>query len=202
MLRCKQSSDDSRENTQFYTRQKGLAELPAERRRNGRKLEQQKMTRLTERERNQIQKSKAAPTMVEREQEAHDLEWMIVDSRKRQGETTRRQIAGVCHSLLDVLRLGYKLVARVVAPIRQEMIRRKAVRELAQLDDYLLADIGIERGSITEIADQLAALEQGRREASESTQTEARPRSEATRLASAVKSFSEGLNGPGAHTAA
>ena len=50
-------------------------------------------------------------------------------------------------------------VARVIAAIRRTHERRKIIRVLSAKDDRLLADIGITRGQIREVAD--AAVKRG-----------------------------------------
>ena len=50
-------------------------------------------------------------------------------------------------------------LSRVVAAIREGRERREVIRELSAKDDRLLADIGITRGQIREVAD--AAVKRG-----------------------------------------
>lgn len=90
----------------------------------------------------------------------HDLEWMMVDARRRQSEAARKFAADTNHWFLRVTGLGAFgrfVKTSVISPLRLAMLRRRTLANLEQLDDRLLSDIGIERTMIPEIVKQLVS---------------------------------------------
>ena len=92
----------------------------------------------------------------------HDLEWMMVDSRRRQSEAARKLTAKICGWTLRTT--GLSACARFLAnsllnPLRVALLRRQTLANLEQLDDRLLADIGIERAIIPELVVKLVSRE-------------------------------------------
>jgi len=96
----------------------------------------------------------------------HDLEWMMADTRLRQSEAALRLIAGARRGFLQLsglATLGRMLGKHVITPLRVALMRRRTVAQLQQLDDRLLADIGIERATMVDVVCRLAALEISRK---------------------------------------
>ncbi len=92
----------------------------------------------------------------------HDLEWMMVDARRRQSESARKLAAQTSNWFLRVTglgKLGGFVSTSVINPLRLAMLRRRTLANLHQLDDRLLSDIGIERTMIPEIVKQLVSRE-------------------------------------------
>lgn len=90
----------------------------------------------------------------------HDLEWMMVDTRRRQSEAARALCSQANHWFLRLTGLG--LVGRfaldnLVEPLRVALVRRRTLADLRQLDDRMLADIGIERADMTTMVNQLVS---------------------------------------------
>ncbi len=84
------------------------------------------------------------------------------------------------HPVRRPTRLGAAIgrgVSRIVASIRQAHERRELIRVLSARDDRLLADIGITRDQIREVAD--AAVKQGPAHASQLASPTARVRHDA-----------------------
>lgn len=55
-----------------------------------------------------------------------------------------------------VIAESHNAVSRVAAAVRREHVRRTTFRQLSQLDDRTLSDIGLSRDSIRDVADSLA----------------------------------------------
>jgi len=104
------------------------------------------MTRLTDQEIRIIQKarSRGAEPALATDKLIAKARWM------RAGYVNRLLQRGMTVLGLD------SLVGALVRPLRQAMMRGETVRELRQLDDHMLRDIGLERSQIEEIADALA----------------------------------------------
>lgn len=92
----------------------------------------------------------------------HDLEWMMVDARRRQSEAARKLAAETNHWFLRVTGLGTFgrfVKTSVINPLRLAMLRRRTLANLQQLDDRILSDIGIERTMIPEVVKRLVSRE-------------------------------------------
>ncbi|WP_282606482.1 DUF1127 domain-containing protein [Pelagibius sp. Alg239-R121] len=92
----------------------------------------------------------------------HDLEWMMVDTRRRQSEATLKLAAQTKRWVLRVTGLGAMgrvVKEAVIDPLRMSLLRRRTLADLQQLDDRLLADIGIERAVMTDVVNQLVAVD-------------------------------------------
>ncbi len=92
--------------------------------------------------------------------EPHDLEWMMVDTRRRQSEAAIKLCNQANHWFLRLSGLG--LVGRfvstkLVTPVRAAVLRRRTLADLRQLDDRMLADIGIERADMSTMVNQLVS---------------------------------------------
>ncbi|TQV70819.1 DUF1127 domain-containing protein [Denitrobaculum tricleocarpae] len=90
----------------------------------------------------------------------HDLEWMMVDTRRRQSEAARKLAAKTSNWCLRATGLavfGRVVKTALVNPLRVAMLRRRTLANLQQLDDRLLADIGIERTMIPTVVKQLVS---------------------------------------------
>ncbi len=88
----------------------------------------------------------------------HDLEWMMVDARRRQSEAARKLAAQTNKWFLRLTGLGafgHFVTNSVIDPLRVSMLRRRTLANLQQLDDRVLADIGIERAILAETVNQL-----------------------------------------------
>ena len=88
----------------------------------------------------------------------HDLEWMMVDARLRQSAAARKLAAQSSKWFLRLTGLGAFanfVMNSVIDPLRVSMLRRRTLANLQQLDDRVLADIGIERAVLAETVNQL-----------------------------------------------
>lgn len=92
--------------------------------------------------------------------EPHDLEWMMVDTRRRQSEAAIKVCTQANHWFLRLTGLGLVgrfVKAQLVEPLRVALLRRRTLADLRQLDDRMLADIGIERADMSTMVDQLVS---------------------------------------------
>ena len=88
----------------------------------------------------------------------HDLEWMMAETRRRQSEDALK-LCGQALRQTGLKVIGGFVKQNLVDPLRLAMLRRRTLADLRQLDDRMLADIGIERADMVTMVDTLVALE-------------------------------------------
>ncbi len=98
------------------------------------------MARLTDRELDLIQQARRSTTW----REWREIDAILLEARREQSrvmaQLLRAGLAGLARG--TGLRAAARFVAdRIVRPVRRDLLQRRTVRELRQLDDHLLHDI-------------------------------------------------------------
>ena len=112
------------------------------------------MSRLTEKEIDLIRETRAATRpgaqgVTEIEQEAHRLRSVAF------GEQLGRGLSAVAY-WTGLAGLGSLVYDLVICPIANAMQRRRAIHQLRRLDDRMLDDIGLDRGTLESFGETLS----------------------------------------------
>jgi uncharacterized protein YjiS (DUF1127 family) len=88
-----------------------------------------------------------------------EIDAILVEAQRERSrvmaQVLRAGLAGFAR--ITGLRAAARFVAdRVVRPVRRDLLQRRTVRELRQLDDHLLHDIGLGRDEVDRVAKELA----------------------------------------------
>lgn len=112
------------------------------------------MTRLTEKELTEIRQ---APREFQRE--AIDMQSAILRARRLQGEMIAhlsRLAFRAMTRVTGLAALAELIFATVIVPLKRNLRSRRTATQLKDLDDRMLADIGLTRGQIHGVAEELA----------------------------------------------
>ncbi len=113
------------------------------------------MARLTDRELDLIQQARRPTTW----RDWSEVDAILMEARRERSrvvaQMTRTGLAGLAR--ITGLRAAARFVAdRALRPVRRNLLQRRTVRELSQLDDHLLYDIGLGRDEVGRVARELA----------------------------------------------
>ncbi|MDH3596660.1 MAG: DUF1127 domain-containing protein [Rhodospirillales bacterium] len=113
------------------------------------------MARLTDRELDLIQQARRSTTW----REWSDIETILIEARRERSRVVAQMLRAGLAGLARVtgLRAAVRFVAdRIVRPVRRDLLQRRTVRELRQLDNHMLYDIGLDRDEVDRVAKELA----------------------------------------------
>ena len=113
------------------------------------------MARLTDRELDKIQQARRSTTW----RDWSEIDAILIEARCERSrviaQVLRAGLAGLAR--VTGLRAAVRFVAdRIVRPVRRDLLQRRTVRELRQLDDHMLYDIGLGRDEVDRVARELA----------------------------------------------
>jgi uncharacterized protein YjiS (DUF1127 family) len=113
------------------------------------------MARLTDRELDLIQQARRSITW----REWGNLDVILAEAQHERSRVVAQQLLHGAAGLARVTGLSAtaRFVAeRIVRPVRRDLLQRRTVRELRQLDDHLLYDIGLSHEEVEQVASELA----------------------------------------------
>lgn len=116
------------------------------------------MSRLTEREMEEIRRVKRAVQQEAREEIskvrlAHD-----VHTRQAARQAPRAGLLAVAARFSGLSEVVWILRCRLLAPLRQKIEKRRAIAEMRHLSDHALRDIGVERSQIEAVVHRMHRL--------------------------------------------
>ena len=113
------------------------------------------MARLTDRELDLIQQARRSTTW----REWNEIDAMLLEAQRERSRVMAQMLRAGLAGLARItgLRAAAGFVAdRIIRPVRRDLLQRRTVRELRQLDDHLLYDIGLGRDEVDRVAKELA----------------------------------------------